>query len=324
LLVMSNPRKDVCLDLCTQRGNSMARTQDEQSGKHPRPEEARRLSVPLRSLLDREIARLPNGDVSEHETRYPVDAAGIRAFLSTFFTRHLFQLQNSLLDYMASRTFSGTREVDSLRILDVGSGPAVASLALMDIAENLRETGMGADFQHEALLSRTVHVLNDTSAVCLATGKHMRAEYLRRKQNRPFTLGGPRILTLQSPFPGNLHQLRRMASALGGYDIVFLSYVVHPVTETCGLQGFAQAVRTLGDLCRPTGRVLIIQDKFQESVLRELAQMLGIDCREQTVAQEIYPPRGENDTYTYTYYDCLYVPCPADGARYLKATISSR
>jgi ribosomal protein RSM22 (predicted rRNA methylase) len=302
----------------------MARTQDEQSGKHPRPEEARRLSAPLRSLLDREIARLPNGDVSEDETRYPVDAAGIRAFLSTFFTRHLFQLQNSLLDYMASRTFSGTREVDSLRILDVGSGPAAASLALMDTAESLRGTGMGADFQHEALLSRTVHVLNDISAVCRATGKHMRAEYLRRKQNHPFTLGGPRIFTLPSPFPGNLHQLRRMASALGGYDIVFLSYVVHPLTETCGLQGLAQTVRTLGDSCRPTVRVLIIQDKFQEPVLRELAHILGVDCCEQTISQEIYPPRGENDTYIYAYYDCLYMPRLKDGARDAKAMVTSR
>jgi ribosomal protein RSM22 (predicted rRNA methylase) len=302
----------------------MAHAYDKQSVEHACPEGTWQLSAPVRCLLDREIACLPKKDVSEDETRYPVDGAAMRAFLSTFFTRHLFQLQNSLLDYMTSGNFSGARRVDSLRILDVGSGPAVASLALMDIAENLRETGMGADFQHEALLSRTVHVLNDTSAVCLATGKHMRAEYLRRKQNHPFTLGGPRIFTLQSPFPGNLHELRRMASALGGYDIVLLSYVVHPLTEACGLQGFAQAVRALGNLCKPTGRVLIIQDEFQESVLRELAQMLGIDCREQTVAQEIYPPRGENDTYTYTYHDCLYVPCPTDGARHLKATINSR
>jgi hypothetical protein len=70
--------------------------------------------------------------------------------------------------------------------------------------------------------------------------------------------------------------------------------------------------------------VLIIQDKFQESVLRELAQMLDVDCREQTVSQEIHPPRGENATYTYTYYDCLYVPCPTDGIRNLKAMVNSR
>jgi hypothetical protein len=229
----------------------MAYACEEQLVKHSCPGGTWQLSASIRSLLDREVARLPNRDVSDDDTRYPVDAGGMRAFLSTFFTRHLFQLENSLLDYMVSGDSFGTRQVDALRILDVGSGPAVASLALLDIAERVRRTGMGSDLRHGALLRRTVHVLNDTSAVCLATGKHMMAEYLRRKHNHPFMLGSPRIFTLQSPFPSNLHQLRRMASALGGYDIVFLSYVIHPLTETCGLQGFAQAVRALGDLCRP-------------------------------------------------------------------------
>jgi hypothetical protein len=85
----------------------MASACGEQSAPHLCPEGTWQLSAPLRSLLDREIVRLPNKGVSEDETRYPIDAAGMRAFLSTFFTRHLFQLQNSLLDYLASGDFSG-------------------------------------------------------------------------------------------------------------------------------------------------------------------------------------------------------------------------
>jgi SAM-dependent methyltransferase len=232
-------------------------------------------------------------------------------------------MQNSLLDHTTLQDPSGTKQVDSLRILDVGSGPAAAPLALLDLAEHICGTGTDSDLRHRALCGRPVHVLNEASAVCLATGKHMAAGYLRRKQNHRFTLGGPRIFTLESPFPGNLHQLRRMASALGGSDIVLLSYVVHPLTETCGLPGFARAIRALGGLCRPRGRVLIIPDKFQESVLREVAQMLGVDCREQAVSQQIYAPRGENDIYTYTDYDRLYVPHPTDSAGNLNAMINS-
>ncbi len=134
------------------------------------------LSTPLRSSLDRQIAHLPNSDVSDDETRYPIDAAGMRAFLNSFFAGHLFQLQNILLDSIVSAAFSEVVPLRSLRTLDVGSGPAVASSALLDLAERTSEIISDWGGQQWTLPGRTIHVLNDTSAICLATGKCMLTE----------------------------------------------------------------------------------------------------------------------------------------------------
>ena len=92
----------------------------------------------IKSVLDREIVRLPERPVSDHETRYPTNAPSMRAFLETFFTRHLFQLQNSLVDYIASPDFDSIMQSGLLRILDVGAGPAVASIGLVDMLDRMR------------------------------------------------------------------------------------------------------------------------------------------------------------------------------------------
>ena len=68
----------------------------------------------VKSALDRELAYLPQGDVSEQDTRYPTDATSMRAFLEVFFTRHLFQLQNSLTDYIMSADFDEIAKSGSL------------------------------------------------------------------------------------------------------------------------------------------------------------------------------------------------------------------
>lgn len=117
-----------------------------------------------------------------------------------------------------------------------------------------------------------------------------------------------RVFTLPTAFPRNMYQIQRLASSLGGYDIIILSYVLNPLTDDYALRVPATAVRALERLCRPHAHILITQDKFRESLIRRLAQMLNVKCQEQTVTQEIYPPRGGNGTYTYTYYDCLDTP----------------
>ncbi len=88
--------------------------------------------------------------------------------------------------------------------------------------------------------------------------------------------------------------------------------------------GLSASSKDSGALCKRTGRVLIMQDRFPEPVLRQIAQMLEVGCREQTIAQEVYPARGENDTYTYTYYDCLYTPRTGGGVKNVRERITSR
>ncbi len=91
------------------------------------PDGVYELSGLVKSALDQEIACMPKREVSEHDTRYPTDAASMRAFLEVFFTRHLFQLQNSLMDYAASADFNRAIRSGPFRILDIGSGSAVTN-----------------------------------------------------------------------------------------------------------------------------------------------------------------------------------------------------
>ena len=57
--------------------------------------------------------------------------------LETFFTRHLFQLQRSLAEYIASPDLQKTLRFGPLRLLDIGSGPALASLAILDLIHRM-------------------------------------------------------------------------------------------------------------------------------------------------------------------------------------------
>jgi len=271
------------------------------------PNQIYELSDSVRSALNGEMARLPTGDVSEHETRYPTDTASMRAFLEVFFARHLFQVQNSLTDYAVSADFHHAIRSGPVCILDIGSGPAVASQALIDII-NRMIGGAGSGAAQYPGLHHLSHVLNDTSGVCLVTGQHMLTACLESSDQSTSPPCRPQVFTLSTAFPGNLHQIRHLASFLGGFDLVVLSYVLHPLIEDNHLQDVVRGVNALERFCKPRGRMLIIQDKFQEPLIRRLARMIGVEYREQMLTQEIYPPRGSNGTCTYTYYDCLYAP----------------
>jgi hypothetical protein len=258
-------------------------------------------------VLDQELGRWPREEVSEHNTRYPTDTKSMRAFLEVFFTRHFFQLQNSLLDYVTSPDFTETIQSGYLRILDIGSGPAVASQAIIDMLTRMT-CGETSPISPNRGPLRMTHVLNDTSSICLVTGKRMLAVYPLSREHSGSTMRHPHVFTLSTAFPRNLHQIHHLASFLGGFDLVILSYVLRPLMEDGTLQNLASGLNTLERFCTTRGRMLIIQDRFQEPLIRRLAAMIRVECREQTLTQTIYPPRGSNETGTYTYYDCLYEP----------------
>lgn len=267
-----------------------------------------RLSASARSVLDRQIASLPQTAVSDDETRYPIDPKSMRAFLQVFFTRHLLQIHNSIIGYLGSVDLQEAVRSHPLRVLDIGSGPAVASLAIMDL---LRHTLCAAESPGIPLcppVFRMVHVLNDTSPICLTTGTRMLADYFQYGRERGSLVSDSRVFTLRTGFPGNVSEIHRLAFALGGYDLILLSYAMNPLVEGCGLRSLVTGVRALERLCTPNGRVLIIQDKFQEPLVRAVARALGVQHRKQILTQEIYPSRGSHDIYTYTYYESLYVP----------------
>lgn len=279
------------------------------------PDEIWQLSETIRSVIKRQISRLPKREVSEWGTRYPEDMAGMRAFLQVFFTRHLFQIQSTLVDHVSSPDFLATLKAGRLRMLDIGSGPAVASLAITDMVTRFLVNAADRRARPRPRKITITHVLNDPAAICLATGKHMLTRYGAGLRHSPISASGQTVLTMRTNFPENLDKLRRLAIAFGGFDIVLLSYVVKVLSEAGRFAEMVRGIQELEQLCSPHGRIVIVQDKFQKDLLRRLAQRLGVSCHKQTVTQEVYPQRGENKQQTYTYYDCLYAPSSTSSAQ---------
>jgi ribosomal protein RSM22 (predicted rRNA methylase) len=266
----------------------------------------------MESLLTRQISKLPKSEVSETDTRYPTTPASMRAFLEVFFTRHYFQIQNSLLDYITSDDFLNILESGQLQILDIGCGPAVASLAITDmlscVIKNLKETVKWPK-------TRTIevnYILNDTSGICLGTGQQMLTDYFRRNHGYGYGITRGQVISTQKAFPDNMSQLERIKLNLGAFDVVILSYVVVPLSEDNGLKSLVDDLLNIEKLCKLAGRILILQDKFQEALIRRIGREIENSSKKQTLTQEIFPRRNENETHTYTYYQCLYAPRSAD------------
>ena len=261
----------------------------------------------MKSVLRYHISRLPNRKVSEDETRYPQSPADMRAFLVKFFVRHYLQTQNSLLDYMISQDFLETIRDRHLRILDIGSGPAVTSLAITDmlacVLRHLRDEG---DRSGNKII--VDYILNDISGFCLGTGQQMLTDYFRICARRSSQITHGQIFRLEKAFLKNMNQLRRINCKLGSYDIATLSYVVSPLNENTNFKDLVNSLLNVESLFSRNGRILILQDKFQPAIMRQISRALGISRQKEESTQEVYPKRNTNETYTYSYYCCLYPP----------------
>lgn len=261
----------------------------------------------MKSVLKYQISRLPNKKVSKDETRYPRNPADMRAFLVKFFVRHYLQTQNSLLDYMTSQEFLETIEDRHLRIIDIGSGPAVTSLAITDmlvcVLRHLREKGYRS--RHKVIVDYT---LNDISGFCLGTDQQMLTDYFRIYARRSSHVILGQIFRLEKAFPKNMNQLRRIKNKLGSYDIATLSYVVSPLNEYTSFKDLVDGLLNMESLFSRYGRILILQDKFQSAIMKKISRALGTSMQKEESTQEVYPKRNINETYSYSYYNCLYSP----------------
>jgi len=272
------------------------------------PDGVWQLSDVVKSLLTYQISRLPKGEVSEDETRYPQSLTGMRAFLSKFFARHYFQTQNSLFNYMTSQDFFDVFRHGHLRILDVGSGPAVASLAITNVLLCVLEHLKGIGKWPKGKIVKVEYVLNDTSGICLGTGQHILSDYFRITGRNNTGIIHSRTTRIQKAFPDNMNQLRRIAHNLGPYDIVTFCYVVSPLNEDKGFDGLVNGLLDIERLCNIDGRILILQDRFQAGLVRRMSTTIGVSSRKEESTQQVYPSKNTDETYTYTYYRCLYAP----------------
>ena len=272
------------------------------------PEGVWELSDAMKSVLSYHISRLPKKQVTETDTRYPVCAASMLAFLEVFFARHYFQIQNSLISYMLSREFLDILISGVVRFLDIGSGPAVASLAVTDILACILEYFRDLGVMPRDNAVKILYVLNDTSGICLGTGISMLKNYFRVGGKRGSGAIRNQIITIQRAFPDNINQLRRIARNFGIYNIATLSYVVVPLSEDSGLHNLVNGLLKVEELCDPAGRILILQDKFNVSLMRRISKAVGASNQKEELTQQLYPNRNANETYSYSYYSCLYSP----------------
>lgn len=258
----------------------------------------------MKSVLRQQISRLPNKNVSEEEAMYPSTASGMRTFLEVFFSRHYFQVQNSVLDYVMSDDFSRILDDGKIRILDIGCGPAVGVLAMTDIIMCLLEN-QNSPGKHTA---RFVYVLNDTSRICLAVGQRMLAEYFDLCRVHKMDIGEHTTFTVTSGFPDNIKQLKRIGENFGAYHLAMFSYVIRPLTDENGTNDLANDIVGTEKFCDPRGRILILQDQYRESLIRALGRHIDASVESKELTQEVFPNRGTTDTFTYSYYQCLYKP----------------
>jgi type I site-specific restriction-modification system R (restriction) subunit len=100
----------------------------------------------------------------------------------------------------------------------------------------------------------------------------------------------------------------RIQRNYGQYDIVSFSYVITPLNEQESLNRIINGFLKIESLCNPIGKVLILQDKFKETLMRKIASAIGKTYKKQELSQYVYSSNNSNETHTYTYFNCLFSP----------------
>jgi hypothetical protein len=273
-----------------------------------RPNGVWQLPDDVKSVLKRQISRLPKEAVEENEDRYPERPAAMRAFLVKFFARHYLQTQNSLIEYISSQDFYNIIRLGHLRILDVGCGPAVASLAITDMLSCLIRHLKNAGEWPRWKKVKVDYVLNDTSSVCLGTGKGMLTDYFKANSRRNRRVSCGQVISIQKGFPDNLKQLQRVRFNLGKYDIAIFSYVASTISEERGFENLVLGLFSIEKLCNYSGRILILKDRFSVKFVQRLSEAIGVSSNFEQSVQQIYPKRNMSETFPYWYYSHLYIP----------------
>ena len=70
-----------------------------------------------------------------------------------------------------------------------------------------------------------------------------------------------------------------------------------------------------GELCpdgvwqfSPAGRILILQDRFSERLIRRAGRRLSQPCQAGELTQSVYPKTDNRRVYTYSYRYCFFAP----------------
>ncbi len=261
------------------------------------PDDIWTLDNQLEKILKRQISSLPSSsNSSKYEYRYPEDKASLRGFLDRLFARHFFQVQNAILQQDTFERLVSAVQRRNITVADIGCGPAVASMAILNLVSSVC-----------CKLNRNIHVniiLNDISAEALAVGRKMLDTYAKHL----YGISGLKFLALDTPFPDSMIQLRRISNMLDPYDICCLPYVLDLVKEDFSYENIRQQLEMLAELCKPTGFILNLQDKFRESFARRIGHLLKASVNKLSLRQKIYDSTNSCDEYSYDYFRIAFFP----------------
>jgi len=251
----------------------------------------------LEKILKRQIRLLPSpSNSSKYEYKYLEDKASLRGFLDRLFARHFFQVQNAILQQDTFERFVSAAQRRNITVADIGCGPAVASMAILNLVSNVC-----------CKVNKNIHVniiLNDISAEALVVGRKMLETYAKHL----YGISGLKVLVLDTPFPDSMIQLRRISNMLDLYDICCLPYVLDIVKEDSSYENIRQCLETLTGFCKPTGFILNLQDKFRESFARRIGHLLKASVNKLSLRQRIYDSTNSCDEYSYDYFRIVFFP----------------
>ncbi len=251
----------------------------------------------LEGILKRQISSLPPpSNSSEAECTYPIDEPSLRGFLDRLFARHFFQIQNAILQEDTFERFISAVQRRNITIADIGCGPAVASTAALNIVSNVC-----------CKLNKNIYVnivMNDICVEALAVGRKILETYVKHL----YGISRLNILTLDTPFPDSMVQLRRISRMLDPYDICLLPYVLDHVKEDHSYKNICQQIETLRGFCKSTGFILNLQDKFRESFARRIGCLLETSVNKLNLRQKVYDSTNSCDEYSYNYFRIAVFP----------------
>jgi hypothetical protein len=255
------------------------------------------LSPEIAKILNQQIKALPYSDkLSEYEYRYPKDKAGVRGFLDKFFARHFFQVQHAILQEDTYERFLNAINRGRVQIADIGCGPALATIATLNIISYICN-------KHSKFVDVSV-ILNDTETENLVIGQKMLTRYAKQLRKIRIT----KTISLDTPFPDSMVQLRRISKMTLPYDMCFMSYIFVPLKEDASYDEIGNQIQELATHCKPDGFGILIQDKFRENHTRRLGAVIKATVNKLTLNQKVYDSNNSNENHWYNYFRMVFFP----------------
>ena len=257
----------------------------------------------VENIWDEELKGLPAGEAYRMQKRYPTTPEGMGTFLRTLYPRHYLQVQESVSQAVQQPWIEKAAKQGEINIVDIGSGPAVASLAITDlVTQKLKTLSIGKPVQFN-------YLLNDTSSICLETGTRMLDRYFlhRRAGNRGPGIHAEKgqVLTLSDPFPASHQAIHEYCGEDKRYHFLCAGYLLVPMNENMDLSRAANCIASLKQHASPSGGcVLMLQDNFHPELAHQVSHLTGATMEKVGSRQRVYGHKERDKGATYTYLRC--------------------